>query len=254
VVATKVRSRTGDGPNDAGLSRKHIYTSVEASLRRLQTDHIDLYQIHSLDYDTPIEETLSTLNDLVRSGKVRYLGTSNVSGWYVQKSIEVARHNGWETYVSTQPRYNLLARGPERNGLVPVCQDQGLGLLPWSPLYGGWLSGKYRRESGGPPPGSRMAEKSWIPTWTWEQIDRQDAWAVVDEVAAIAEETGRTPAQVALRWLLQQPVVTAPIIGARTPDQLEDNLGAIGWELSDQHMERLTSVSQEFADPYPSHD
>ncbi|GAB3429412.1 aldo/keto reductase [Flindersiella endophytica] len=254
VVATKVRGRTGQGPNDAGLSRKHIYASVETSLRRLQTDHIDLYQIHSLDYETPIEETLATLDDLVRSGKVRYIGTSNVSGWYLQKVIEVARRNGWEAYVSTQPRYNLLARGPERNGLVSVCQQEGLGLLPWSPLYGGWLSGKYRRGMGGAPDGSRMAERSWIPTWTWELIDRDDAWPVIDEVTAVAGETGRTPAQVSLRWLLQRPAVTAPIIGARTLEQLDDNLGALGWELSADHMDRLTSVSQAFTDPFPAHD
>lgn len=254
VVATKVRSRTGEGPNDGGLSRKHIHASVETSLRRLHTDHLDLLQIHSLDYETPIEETLSTLDDLVRAGKIRYIGASNVSGWYLQKSIEVSRRNGWEAYVSIQPRYNLLARGPEWNGLVPVCQDEGLGLLAWSPLYGGWLSGKYRRELGAAPAGSRMAEKSWIPTWTWDLIDQDEAWAVVDTVAAIAEETGRTPAQVALRWLLQQPVVTAPIIGARTMEQLDDNLGATGWELSAEQVERLTSVSAGFTDPVRAHD
>jgi len=248
VVATKVRWGMGPGPNDAGLSRKHIMRSVDDSLRRLGTDYIDLYQTHAWDPGTPIEETLATLDDLVRVGKVRYVGASNVLGWQLQKALDVAGNASLERYVSLQPLYNLLDRTIEWEQL-PVCSAEGVGVIPWSPLRGGWLSGKYRRGMTRPPQGTRieMAEsQGWSETFANYATER--TWSVIDELLAVADETGHSPAQVALRWVVQRPGVTAPIIGARDMAQLEDNLGATGWALDADAMERLTKVG---AEPYP---
>jgi aryl-alcohol dehydrogenase-like predicted oxidoreductase len=250
VIATKVRFPMGEGPNDIGLSRKHIVSGVEASLRRLGTDYIDLYQVHCWDPGTPLAETLSTLDTLVRSGKVRYIGASNYSGWQLQKAVDISRQHGWEPFVSLQPLYNLLDRSLEWE-LAHVCQNEGLGIIPWSPLRGGWLSGKYRRGMAAPVEGTRIdqAEKEgWSESWSAYANER--TWRVLDELFAVAEETGKQPAQVALRWLLQRPGVTAPIIGVRTLEHLENNLGAAGWTLSDEQMARLTLVSKP-ALPYP---
>jgi aryl-alcohol dehydrogenase-like predicted oxidoreductase len=250
VVATKVRFPMGDGPNEAGLSRKHILAGVEASLRRLGTDYIDLYQVHAWDGVTPLPETLSTLDNLVKSGKVRYIGASNYSGWQLQKAVDLSRHLGWEPFTCLQPLYNLLDRSTEWE-LLPVCQNEGLGVIPWSPLRGGWLSGKYRRGMSAPPEGTRIesAEKQgWSESWAAYGNER--TWSVLDALFAVAEETGKAPAQVAINWLLQRPGVTAPIIGARTLEQLESNLGAAGWALSQEQMARLTQVSQQSL-PYP---
>ena len=250
IIATKVRFPMGEGPNDAGLSRKHILASVGASLRRLQTDYIDLYQIHRWDWATPLEETLSTLNDLVRSGKVRYIGASNVTGWQLQKAIDTSRHMGWEAFTCLQPLYNLLDREAEWE-LIPVCLNEGAGVIPWSPLRGGWLSGKYRRGMAAPPAGTRIDDASKYG-WSerWEQYDNEHTWGVIDCLLATATETGKTPAQVALRWLLQRPGVTAPILGVRNMAHLEDNLGAAGWALSEAQMDRLNQAS-EVRLPYP---
>jgi len=248
VIATKVRWGMGPGPNDAGLSRKHIMRSVNDSLRRLGTDYIDVYQTHAWDPGTPIEETLATLDDLVRVGKVRYIGASNVLGWQLQKALDVADARGLERYVSLQPLYNLLDRTIEWEQL-PVCAAEGVGVIPWSPLRGGWLSGKYRRGMTRPPQGTRieMAEsQGWSETFANYANER--TWSVIDELLAVAAETGHTPAQVALRWVVQRPGVTAPIIGARNMTQLDDNLGAVGWFLDAETMERLTKVG---AEPYP---
>ena len=250
VIATKVRFPMGPGPNEIGLSRKHILASVDASLRRLQTDYIDLYQVHAWDGATPLDETLSTLDALVKAGKVRYLGASNHTGWQLQKAVDTAVSGGWEPYVCLQPLYNLLDRELEWE-LLPVCLNEGLGVIPWSPLRGGWLSGKYRRDMEGAPEGTRlkMAEEAgWSETWGNYSTDR--TWAVLEAVHAVADEAGRTPAQVALRWLLEQPGVTAPILGARSTEQLEDNLGAAGWELSPEQAARLTEASERPL-PYP---
>ncbi len=250
VIATKVRFTMGSGPNDAGLSRKHILSGVEGSLRRLDTDYIDLYQVHCWDRATPLEETLGTLDTLVRSGKVRYIGASNYSGWQLQKAIDLSRCNGGETFTCLQPLYNLLDRSTEWE-LVPVCQNEGLGVIPWSPLRGGWLSGKYRREMANPPEGTRVKmaqEKGWSETWTRYANER--TWRVLDEVFRIADELGKTPAQVALNWVLHQPGVTAPIIGVRTMEQLADNLGAAGWSLPAEQKDCLDSVSA-VEPPYP---
>jgi aryl-alcohol dehydrogenase-like predicted oxidoreductase len=250
VLATKVRFPMGEGPNDLGLSRKHILSNIDASLRRLQTDYVDLYQVHAWDPVTPLEETLSTLDGLVKAGKVRYIGASNFSGWQLQKAIDISRRNGWEPFVSLQPLYNLLDRYTEWE-LLPLCQNEGLGVIPWSPLRGGWLSGKYRRGMDEAPQGTRVRkaeEQGWSESWSAYNSER--TWSVIDELAAIAKETGKTPAQVALNWVLNRPGVTAPIIGARTMEQLEDNLGAAGWALDEEQMERLNQIS-ELEMPYP---
>ncbi|HEX6385180.1 MAG TPA: aldo/keto reductase [Anaerolineae bacterium] len=250
VIATKVRFATGEGPNDLGLSRKHILAAVEASLRRLQTDYIDLYQVHAWDPGTPLEETLGALNSLVQSGKVRYIGASNFGGWQLQKAVDLSRQMGWEPFVSLQPLYNLLDRAIEWE-LLPVCLNEGLGVIPWSPLRGGWLSGKYRRGMAAPPAGSRveMAEKEgWSEAWN--AYDNEHTWRVIDTLFEIAAETGKSVAQVSLNWLLQRPGVTAPIVGVRTMKHLESNLGSTGWTLSPEQMQRLNEVSEQLA-PYP---
>jgi aryl-alcohol dehydrogenase-like predicted oxidoreductase len=244
IIATKVRFPMGAGPNDVGLSRKHIMVGVEASLRRLGTDYIDLYQVHCWDQSTPLEETLSTLNSLVQSGKVRYVGASNYSGWQLQKAIDLSRRMGWEPFTCLQPQYNLLCRSTEWE-LLPVCAEEGLGVIPWSPLRGGWLSGKYRRGMTAPPQGTRVEiaeEQGWSESWS--NYNTEQTWRVVDALVAVAEEAGKTPAQVAINWLLQRPGVTAPIIGARTIAQLESNLGASGWSLSDEQIDRLNQASE----------
>lgn len=250
VIATKVRFGMGAGPNDVGLSRKHILAGVEGSLRRLGTDHVDLYQVHCWDPGTPLEETLATLDGLVKAGKVRYIGASNFSGWQLQKAVDLSRQMGLEPFVSIQPLYNLLDRSTEWE-LIPISANEGLGVLPWSPLRGGWLSGRYRRGMETPPEGSRVdaaTKHGWSESWSIYNSGR--TWAVIDELLAVAGAVGKTPAQVALNWLLQQPCVTAPIIGARTLEHLSDNLGAVGWQLGAEHLARLTRAS-EVELPYP---
>lgn len=243
IIATKVRYPMGDGPNDAGLSRKHILDGVEMSLRRLQTDYIDLYQVHCWDPLTPLEETLSTLDTLVKSGKVRYIGASQHTGWQLQKAVEVSRRMGWEGYVSLQPQYNLLTRATEWE-LIPVCINEGIGVLPWSPLRGGWLSGKYRRGMSAPPAGSRVeAATEKGRGEAWDNYNNEDTWRVIDALLAMADEVGKTPAQVALNWLMQRPGVTAPILGPRTLEQLEASLGAAGWALTAGQMDALDEAS-----------
>jgi aryl-alcohol dehydrogenase-like predicted oxidoreductase len=244
VIATKVRFAMGKGQNDVGLSRKHILSGIEASLRRLDTDYIDLYQVHCWDQPTPLEETLSTLDSLVKSGKVRYLGASNFYGWHLQKASDLCREHGWEPFVCLQPQYNLLERAIEWE-VLPVCQNEGLGVIPWSPLRGGWLSGKYRRGMTAPPEGTRVKaaeEQGWSESWSAYNNDR--TWHILDTLFAVAEQIGKTPAQVALNWVLLRPGVTAPIIGARTMEQLEANLGAVGWALNQEQMDKLNQASE----------
>jgi len=250
VIATKVRFPMGEGPNDVGLSRKHILSSVEQSLRRLGTEYIDLYQVHCWDNVTPLEETLSTLDSLVQGGKVRYIGASNYAGWQLQKAIDLSRRMGWEPFTCLQPQYNLLVRTAEWE-VLSVCGGEGLGVIPWSPLRGGWLSGKYRRGMTVPPAGTRVAvaeEQGWGESWS--AYNNEHTWSVLDALFAIAEEVGKSPAQVAINWLLQRPGVTAPIVGARTLEQLEANLGAAGWQLDERAMEQLNRASA-VETPYP---
>jgi aryl-alcohol dehydrogenase-like predicted oxidoreductase len=251
VIATKVRFSMGQGENDIGLSRKHIMSGVDASLRRLQSDYIDLYQVHMWDDAAPLEETLATLDRLVQSGKVRYIGASNYAAWQLQKAIDISKFSGWEPYACLQPLYNLLDRDIEVE-IVPVCLNEGVGIIPWSPLRGGWLSGKYQRGMQAPVAGTRVDEasqKGWSESWDLYANER--TWSVLDALFAAAKETGKQPAQVALRWLLQRPGVTAPIIGARTMEQLEANLGAAGWKLSQEQMQLLNQVS-EMKQGYPA--
>jgi aryl-alcohol dehydrogenase-like predicted oxidoreductase len=250
VVATKVRF--GDGLNNRGLSRKHILAAIEGSLRRLNTDYIDLYQIHMWDASTPLEETLSTLDDLVRSGKVLYLGISNFSGWQLQKAVDICHAMHWKPISCLQPLYNLLDREAEWE-LIPACINEGLGIIPWSPLRGGWLSGKFTKGMAAPAKDTRIkinaqSGRRWTEEWT--NYDKVETWHVIDTLFSIAQEIGKSPAQIALNWLLQRPGITAPILGVRTMAQLEDNLGAAGWSLSTEEMERLNKASARHL-PYP---
>jgi aryl-alcohol dehydrogenase-like predicted oxidoreductase len=248
VLATKVRFPMGDGPNDVGLSRKHVVQGCEDSLRRLGTDYIDLYQIHCWDVATPLEETLSALTDLVRAGKVRYIGVSNFTAWQIIKSVCVSEANGFERFVCLQPQYSLVERNVEYE-ILPACEEEGLGVIPWSPLGGGFLSGKYRRDEE-PPQGSRISEAVESMEEYWNRRATERNWRVLDVVGRISEETGRSYAQISLNWLLRQPAVTAPIIGARTIEQLEDNLGASGWELDEQQVDELSEAGA-LEDVYP---
>ncbi len=248
VLATKVRFPMGDGPNDVGLSRKHITRGCEDSLRRLGTDYIDLYQVHCWDAATPLEETLGALTDLVRAGKVRYIGVSNFTAWQIMKSVSLSDALGLERFVCLQPQYSLIERNVEYE-ILPACLEEGLGVIPWSPLGGGFLSGKYRRGEA-PPRGSRISEAEESMEEYWDRRATERNWAVLDVVGEIGEATGKSYAQIALNWLLRQPAVTAPIVGARTLEQLEDNLGAAGWELDEDQVDRISEAGAP-EDTYP---
>jgi aryl-alcohol dehydrogenase-like predicted oxidoreductase len=248
VLATKVYFPMGEGPNDSGLSRKHVTQGCEDSLRRLGTDYIDLYQVHCWDGTTPPEETLSALTDLVRSGKVRYIGVSNFTGWQLMRSLQISEKYGFERFVCLQPQYSLVERNIERE-ILPICLEEGLGVIPWSPLGGGFLSGKYRRDEE-PPEGSRISEAVESMEEYWYRRATERNWAALDVVGRISEEIGKSYAQISLNWLLRQDGVTAPIIGARTLEQLEDNIGASGWELTSEHIEELSEASA-LEDVYP---
>lgn len=235
VVATKVRGRMGPGPNQVGLSRLHIIQAAEASLKRLGTDYIDLYQIHRADPETHIEETLLALTDLVRSGKVRYIGCSNLEAWELMQALGISKERGLETFKCTQSYYSLVGRELEQQ-TIPLIQDQGLGLLVWSPLAGGFLSGKFSREGG--PEGARRA------TFEFPPINKEQGFDVLDVLRPIAEAHGATVAQVALAWLLHKDAVTSVIIGAKRMDQLEDNFGSVDLTLTDDEVARLDDVSK----------
>ncbi|XP_046573745.1 1-deoxyxylulose-5-phosphate synthase YajO-like [Haliotis rubra] len=246
VIATKVR---GIVPSGVGLSRRHIVQNIQNSLERLQTNYVDLYQMHCWDDGTPIEETLRTFHDLVRCGKVLYVGASNVVGWQLQKIACTTDKLGINPFISLQQQYNLACRESEFEPFQ-VCKMEGLGVLPWGPLKGGLLSGKYTRDS--PPTTGRHAWKKEKYPGSWELIqDNEQIWAIVDAVRDIANTHGKSMAQVSLRWLLQKDVVPSVIIGATTLAQLDDNLGAgSGWTLSAEEMARLDKVSQPKI-PYP---
>lgn len=248
VLATKARFPMGDGPNDTGASRKTILQHVEDSLLRLNTDYIDLYQVHCWDRGTALEETLETLDGLVKEGTVRYIGASNYTGWQLQKAIDYQKHNSLEPFRCLQPQYSLLCRETEWD-LIPVCLNEGLGVIPWSPLRGGWLSGKYQRGMQAPPEGSRVAEERGVFE-LWEHMNRESTWRVIDALNEVVEESGKNHVQVALNWLLTSPGVTAPIIGVRTMDHLETALGARGWELSPEQRAKLDKASAP-EQPYP---
>jgi aryl-alcohol dehydrogenase-like predicted oxidoreductase len=237
VLATKFRFRMGQGPNSTGASRRRIVETCEASLRRLQTDRIDLYQIHMQDIDTPEEETLRALDDLVRSGKVLYIGCSNYAAYRLADSQWLSRTHHLERFVTLQAQYSLVTRDLERE-LVPTCRDFGLGILPWSPLGGGFLTGKYKKGQGAPA-GTRL--EKWADRY--ERFDNDRNWTILDAAEAVAAETSATVAQVSLAWLLAKPQVTSVIFGARTVDQLEDNLKAAELKLTDGQVKVLDEAS-----------
>lgn len=245
LLSTKVRMPMGGGPNDAGLSRQHIIAGCEASLRRLGTDHIDIYHVHEWDGQTRLEETLSALNALVAAGKVRYLAASNYAGWQLMKALAVADSHGLERFAAQQVYYSLEARDAEYE-LVPLAVDQGLGILVWSPLAGGLLSGKYRRDAS-PESGTRQVSGTWHEPPVRNAEKLYDTIEVLHDIAAVH---GASPAQVALAWLLGRPAVTSVIIGARTDEQLRDNLGAASLELGGDERAALDKVSAPEL-PYP---
>ncbi|HEY7721742.1 MAG TPA: aldo/keto reductase [Pedococcus sp.] len=250
VVATKARFPMGEGPNDLGLSRRHLRTALEDSLRRLGVEHIDLYQMHAWDELTPLEETLRFLDDAVTAGKIGYYGFSNYLGWQVTKAVHIAAAQGWAAPVTVQPQYNLLVRDIEHE-VVPACLDAGIGLLPWSPLGGGWLTGKYERDI--PPSGpTRLGDnpERGMEAWAARNADKR-TWQVVDAVRDVAREAGIRESQVALAWVAAQPAVTSVILGARTVEQLLDNMGAADLDLDEEGLARLTEASSPRVDDYP---
>jgi len=238
LLSTKVRMPMGDGPNDAGLSRQHIIAGCEASLRRLGTDHIDIYHVHEWDGQTRLEETLSALDSLVTAGKVRYLAASNYAGWQLMKALAVADSRGFERFSAQQIYYSLESRDAEYE-LVPLAVDQGLGILVWSPLAGGLLSGKYRRDSS-PEGGTRQLSGTWNEP---PVRDQEKLYDTVEVLVDIAGAHGASPAQVALAWLLGRPAVTSVIVGARTDEQLADNLGGASLRLGADERAALDKVS-----------
>ena len=250
VLATKGRFPMGSGPNDVGLSRQHLSRALDASLRRLGVETIDLYQTHAWDPVTPLEETLRFLDDAVRAGKISYVGLSNFTAWQLQRAVDLTEFRGWAPPVTLQPQYNLLAREIEWE-IVPACRASGLGLLPWSPLGGGWLTGKYRRDER-PTGATRLGED---PERGVEAYDRRGAqqrtWDVVEAVEEVATTRGVSMAQVALAWLMARPAVSSVILGARTIVQLEDNLGAAGLRLSPDETDRLDAASDPGVADYP---
>lgn len=243
LISTKVRMPMGDGPNDGGLSRHHIQQQAEASLRRLGTDHIDVYHVHEWDGATPLEETLDALDGLVRDGKVRYLGVSNYAGWQLMKALAISDARGYHRFVSNQVYYSLESREAEYE-LVPASIDQGLGIMVWSPLAGGRLSGKYRRDSS-PETGRALGDSDEPPLHDAEQL-----YDTVDRLVDIAAGHGATPAQVSLAYLLTRPGVSSLVVGARSDDQLRDNLGAAEVSLAADEVEALDKVSAPWL-PYP---
>lgn len=239
VVATKVRGQMGDGPNDEGLSRKHILDAVEASLRRMQTDYIDLYQTHFYDERTPIDETLRALDDLVRQGKVRYLGCSNYPAWRLMAALWASDRLGLARYDSLQPHYNLIHRAEFERELRDVCRSYGLGVIPYSPLAGGFLTGKYRR--GEPPPaGTRGEQSQRIKDLTANEAN----FVVLDRLREMSRARDKTVAQMALAWLLADPLITAPIVGANTVEQWNEIAGALDVKLTDDEKRELDEAAK----------
>lgn len=247
LISTKGTFRSGAGPNDVGSSRQHLIAAVEASLRRLGTDYIDLYQLHGFDAMTPVEETLRTLDDLVRAGKIRYLGCSNFSGWHLMKSLAVSERLGLERYVAHQAYYSLVGRDYEWE-LMPLGVDQKVGAVVWSPLGWGRLTGKLRRGQALPEV-SRLHDP--VIVGAGPQVADEALYRVVDALDEVAQETGKTVPQIALAWVLQRPTVATVIIGARNEEQLRQNLGAVGWVLAPAQVARLDAASaQTPAYPY----
>jgi aryl-alcohol dehydrogenase-like predicted oxidoreductase len=245
VLATKGRFSTGKSPNSAGLSARHLVRALDASLRRLDLDSVDLYQLHAFDPWTPLEETLRVLDNAIRAGKVRYWGLSNFTGWQLTKVVHLARELGVAPPVTLQPQYSLIVREIEWE-IVPASLDTGLGLLPWSPLGGGWLSGKYRRDQR-PTGATRLGEDPERGMEAWDRRGTDRTWRVIDAVQTVADELGVSMAEVALAWVSNRPAVSSTILGARTVQQLETNLRAADLHLSEEH----TAVLDAASDPQP---
>jgi aryl-alcohol dehydrogenase-like predicted oxidoreductase len=241
VIATKVYSPMGDKPNQGGLSRKHIMDSIDASLKRLGTDYVDLYQTHRWDYETPIEETLEALHDVVKAGKARYIGASSMFAWQFAKALYVADQRGWNRFVSMQNHYNLVYREEERE-MIPLCREEGVGLIPWSPLARGLLAGNRRRSTDDGP-----TLRSKTDNIAHNLYYQDNDFTVVDRVVELAEQKGVKPAQIALAWMLHKPGITSPIIGASKMYQLEEAIGAVDIELSAGEISRLEEPYQ----PHP---
>ncbi|MBN8738520.1 MAG: aldo/keto reductase [Lysobacterales bacterium 69-70] len=244
LISTKATFRFGDGENEVGSSRHHLIRAVDAALKRLGTDYIDLFQLHGFDARPPVEETLSTLDELVRAGKLRYLGVSNFSGWHLMKSLAVADRYGWSRYIAHQAYYSLVGRDYEWE-LMPLAADQGVGAVVWSPLGWGRLTGKLRRGVALPETSRLHATADYGPPVADEHL-----YKVVDALDEIAAETGKSVAQIALNWLLQRPTVSTVVIGARNEEQLKQNLGAVGWNLTPEQVARLDAASAT-TKPYP---
>jgi aryl-alcohol dehydrogenase-like predicted oxidoreductase len=249
VIATKVRFPMGGKPNQSGLGRKHIIESVEASLERMNTDYIDVLYAHAWDYQTPLDETLETFSDLARQGKIRYAAASNFGARHIQKAADLSQFKGYTPLIALQAKYNLMVRSPEWE-LLPTCEENGLGFVVWGPLFGGWLSGRYQRGMSKPPEGRiKEAEKQdWFEKWSRYNVET--TWVIIDKVVEIAKRLDKSPAQVSLNWLLNKGNVSSIILGASKVLQLEDNLGCLGWSLSDEDMASLDAVS-DIDKPYP---
>jgi aryl-alcohol dehydrogenase (NADP+) len=232
VIATKVYNKMGEAPNDRGLSRKHIFDSIDASLRRLQVDHVDLYQTHRWDYETPIEETLEALNDVVRAGKARYIGASSMFAWQFAKALHASDHHGWARFVSMQNHYNLVYREEERE-MIPLCREEGVGLIPWSPLARGFLAGNRTREKSGNTVRARTDD------FARDLYYQADDFAVAERVQEVAREHGRKPTQIALAWILSRAGMTAPIIGASKMEHLDDAVASLDVKLSEADVKKL---------------
>ena len=249
VIATKARFSMGEAPDERGAGRAHLIKALDASLRRLGVDVIDLYQMHAWDPEVPIEETLGALDGFVKAGKVRYIGVSNYLGWHLERALQVARREGWSEIVSLQPQYNLLAREIELD-VLPAALDNGLGILPWSPLGGGWLTGKYS-QADRPTGATRLGEDPERGVEAYDLRNNPKTWEVLAAVSSIAEDHGVPMSQVALNWLTYRPGVTSVLIGCRTLRQLAENLGSLGWDLDRHEVRRLEEVSAPGIPTYP---
>jgi aryl-alcohol dehydrogenase-like predicted oxidoreductase len=249
TIATKARFAMSDHPADSGADRGHLERAVDASLRRLGVETIDLYQIHAWDPGTPIEETLETLDGFVQAGKVRHIGVSNFLGWQLERAILNAEHNGWASVITLQPQYNLLGREIELD-IVPLCMDRGIGTLPWSPLGGGWLTGKYERTVA-PTGASRLGEDPARGIEAYDLRNTDRTWEILDAVNVVADSRGATMGQVALNWVRKRPTVSSVLLGCRTTAQLADNLAALQWDLTDGEMHTLNEVSAPGIPAYP---
>lgn len=250
ILATKARFPMSEDPADRGAGREYLTRALDASLSRLGVETIDLYQMHAWDPNAPLEETLETLDGFVAAGKVRAVGVSNYTGWQLQRAILTARHRGWAPITSLQPQYSLLDRTIELE-LLPQCLEENVGLLPWSPLGGGWLTGKYRRDEF-PSGATRLGEDPTRGVEAYDIHNTGRTWEILDVVAAVAAERDVTMSQVALNWVRERPGVSSVLLGCRTIEQLDDNLGALQWRLAEEEMSRLTHVSAPGIPVYPN--